>query len=91
VTVTIHVPAVLRDACGGSASLSLSAPTVRALLVELERSHPALYVRVCDETGSVRRHVNVFVNTSHMRDREGLETRLEAGDIIFLLPAISGG
>lgn len=89
--VTIHVPAVLRDACGGSASLSLSASTVRALLEELERSHPALYTRVCDETGSVRRHVNVFVNTSHMRDREGLETRLEAGDIVFLLPAISGG
>jgi molybdopterin converting factor small subunit len=91
VTVTIHVPAVLRDYCEGSSKLALSAPTVRALLEQLERSHPALYGNVCDETGAVRRHVNLFVNSSHMRDREGLDTVLEPGDLIFILPAISGG
>jgi MoaD family protein len=90
-TVTIHVPAVLRDYCEGSSRLSMSAPTVRALLEQLERRHPALYGNVCDETGAVRRHVNVFVNSSHMRDREGLDTTLEPGDDIFILPAVSGG
>ncbi|MGQ0722018.1 MAG: MoaD/ThiS family protein [Candidatus Eiseniibacteriota bacterium] len=90
-TVTIHVPAVLRDYCEGSSNISTSAPTVRALLEQLERSHPALYGNVCDETGAVRRHVNLFVNSSHVRDREGLDTVLEPGDLIFILPAISGG
>jgi molybdopterin converting factor small subunit len=64
---------------------------VRAALEQIERSHPALYRSICDETGAVRRHVNVFVNTSHMRDREGLDTPLVSGDTITILPAVSGG
>ena len=51
----------------------------------------SLYGNVCDETGMVRRHVNIFVNARHMRDRSGLDTPLEAGDVVTILPAISGG
>ena len=90
-TISIHVPGVLRASCGGAAELSLSAANVRAALDWIERSHPALYRNICDETGAVRRHVNVFVNTSHMRDRDGLDTVLAAGDVITVLPAVSGG
>ncbi len=90
-TVTIRVPPVLRDCCGGVSDLSLPAASVRAALEEMERRHPALYRSVCDETGRVRRHVNLFVNTSHVRDREGLDTVLSPGDVILILPAVSGG
>jgi molybdopterin converting factor small subunit len=89
--ITIHVPAVLRPSCGGTSELSLSATSVRAALEQIERLHPALYRCICDETGSVRRHVNLFVNTSHVRDREGLDTALMPGDAITILPAVSGG
>ena len=81
----------LRATCGGAAELPLSAPTVRAVLEQLERSHPALHRSVCDETGAVRRHINVFVNTSHVRDRGGLDAPLAAGDVVIILPAVSGG
>jgi molybdopterin converting factor small subunit len=81
----------LRESCAGAAELSLSATNVRAALEQIERSHPALYRCVCDETGSVRRHVNVFVNSAHMRDRDGLDTALVPGDVITILPAVSGG
>lgn len=91
VTVTIVVPSVLRPDCGGASELSLPAPTVRAALEELEQRYPALYRNVCDESGTVRRHINLFVNTSHVRDRDGLDTALEADDVITILPAISGG
>ena len=90
-TITIQVPAALRAGCAGASELLLSAPSVRAALEQLERSHPALYRSICDETGMVRRHVNLFVNTSHLRDREGLETALVPGDVITILPALSGG
>ena len=50
----------------------MSTPNVRAALEELERNHPSLYRSLCDETGTVRRHLNVFVNASHVRDRGGL-------------------
>jgi len=39
----------------------------------------------------VRRHVNLFVNTTHVRDLAGLDTLLAAGDEIVILPAVSGG
>src|SRR5262245_28543126 len=90
-TITIQVPGVLRPYCGGVSALSVSGPTVRAALAEIERTHPALHRCVCDETGAVRRHVNVFVNTAHMRDRDGLDTALVSGDTITILPAVSGG
>jgi molybdopterin converting factor small subunit len=90
-TITIHVPTALRDGCDGASELLLLAPSVRALLEELERRHPSLYRKVCDETGTVRRHVNLFVNTSHIRDREGLDTALVPGDVVTILPAVSGG
>jgi molybdopterin converting factor small subunit len=90
-TITIHIPGVLRACCEGASELSLSASSVRVALEQIERSYPALYRSVCDETGTVRRHVNLFVNTSHIRDREGLDTALASGDVVTILPAVSGG
>jgi molybdopterin synthase sulfur carrier subunit len=90
-TITIVVPSALRAFSGAPAEISLAAADLRSLLAELERSHHAFYASVCDETGTVRRHVNVFVNTSHMRDREGLDTPLASGDVVTFLPAVSGG
>jgi sulfur-carrier protein len=90
-TITIQFPAALRAYSDGARELSLSASCVRDVLEQLERSHPALHRSICDETGKVRRHVNVFVNTANMRDREGLDTGLASGDVIRILPAVSGG
>lgn len=90
-SITIYVPGPLRECCGGAAELALAATNVRAALGEIERSHPSLYRSVCDETGAVRRHVSLFVNASHVRDREGLDTALAPGDVVTIMPAVSGG
>jgi molybdopterin converting factor small subunit len=89
--VTINIPGPLRAYCAGASQLSLSADTVRAALETLERSESALYRNICDETGAVRRHLNVFVNTENVRDLEGVDTRLRPGDEVTILPAVSGG
>lgn len=89
--ITLFIPAPLRACSGGASELSISAPSVRAVLLELERSHPALHRSVCDETGAVRRHVNLFVNASHVRDCGGLDAPLAPGDVVTILPAVSGG
>lgn len=90
-TITVFVPGLLRDRCGGAARLALTAPSVRAALEELEALYPALYRSICDETGAVRRHVNLFVNADNIRDLDGLETALAGGDELIILPAVSGG
>jgi molybdopterin converting factor small subunit len=90
-SITVHVPGPLRDCCKGASEIALSATSLRAVLEELARRHPALHRSICDDTGTVRRHVNLFVNTNHMRDRSGLDTPLASGDAVTILPAVSGG
>ena len=90
-SIAIQVPSALRVHCEGATQLSLSAQTVGAALEQLEQSHPALYRSICDETGAVRQHVNLFVNEAFLRDRDGLETALKPGDVLTIFPAVSGG
>jgi molybdopterin converting factor small subunit len=90
-TIRIHVPVVLRNCCGGAPTLELPAADVRAALDEVERRHPALHRSIRDETGAVRRHVNLFVNRYNVRDLAGLATPLADGDDLTILPAVSGG
>jgi molybdopterin converting factor small subunit len=90
-TVTVHVPGPLRAYCRGVEQLTVAAGTVRAVLEHLEQREAALYRNVCDETGVVRRHLNVFVNADHVRDRNGMDTPLAPGDVVTILPAVSGG
>jgi molybdopterin synthase sulfur carrier subunit len=89
--VTIHLTAPLRPYAGGAARLEIAAPTVRAALEVLESRQSALHRNICDETGALRPHLNVFVNAENIRDRRGLDTTLAAGDVVTFLPAVSGG
>jgi len=89
--VTIHLPGPLRPYCAGASRLSIEARTLRAALGQLETKQAALYRNLCDETGAVRRHLNVFVNSDNVRDLEGVDTPLRAGDVLTFLPAVSGG
>ena len=90
-TVTLHIPGSLREFSGAEAQIPFAAASVRELLALIARERPALYAGICDETGRVRKHMNIFVNGKHMRDREGLETPLAPGDAVYAWPAVSGG
>lgn len=89
--ITLQLSALLRDYVGGKGELVLDARDVRALLRTLEVEHPKIHRSICDDTGALRRHVNVFVNSDHIRDLDGLDTRLKPGDVISLFQAVSGG
>ena len=94
--IRVTLPQELRSLCGGHAQsppaeLCLVAHDVRELLAQLARQHPQVHVRVCDERGEPRPHINVFVNDDHVRARAGLDTPLAAGDLVTILPAVSGG
>jgi hypothetical protein len=65
--------------------------TVRAVIDELERRHPGFASFILDETGRLRRHVNVFVGEEPLRDRERLSDALAADDKLFIMQALSGG
>jgi len=94
--VRVTIPQALRSLCAAAAplrdgELCVLARDVRELLGELARQHPDVHVRICDERGEPRPHINVFVNDDHVRARAGLDTPLTAGDLVTILPAVSGG
>jgi molybdopterin converting factor small subunit len=94
--IRLTLPAALRSFCdgrlaSGPSELMLPAGDVRELLAELARQHPQAHVRLCDERGEPRPHINVFVNNDHVRVRDGLDTPLATGDVVTILPAVSGG
>ena len=89
--VRVHVPTPLREHSGGAREIELDASDVRGVFTEMARRYPALHRHLCDETGAVRRHIGVFVNRAHIREREGLDTALAPSDVVTILPAVSGG
>lgn len=64
---------------------------MRAVLDELGRTQVALYRNICDEQCVPRRHLNIFVNADNVRDLDGIDSTLTAGDVVTILPAVSGG
>jgi sulfur-carrier protein len=98
VTVRVRIPASLRGATAGRPTVEARlgaggslAPDVRALLDQLATVHPDLERRVRDEQGTLRRHVNLFVGPTNIRDLDEQATTLRDGDEVAILPAVAGG
>ena len=90
-TITVSIPTPLRGCCAGAPELVFPATNLHGVLEQLERRYPKLHRNICDETGAVRRHINLFVNTEHIRERDGLDTLLEPGDVVTIMTTVSGG
>jgi len=71
--------------------LEVEASTVREAIAALERLAPGIAFYICDERGSLRPHVNVFIGDERVVDRKGLTDRLRPNDRLFILQALSGG
>ena len=92
--VTIAVPGVLRECAGGRSTIPIDVPdgaTIGDVLNRLAEDFPALERRVRDERGSIRRHVNVFVGDTNVRDAALLATPARSADEVIILPSVSGG
>jgi len=90
-SVRVRVPTPLRKFTQGADEVNAQGNTMRALMDDLEQSFPGIKERICDETGKVRRFVNVYVNGDDIRFLQNLETSLKDGDNISIVPAIAGG
>ena len=92
-SVQVVLPGVLADLAGGSKHLDLDPPgsTLADLLDELADRHPMLGRRIRDETGQVRRFVNVYVDGDDVRFTQGLATPVRDGAEVQVLPSVAGG
>lgn len=90
-TVRVRIPTPLRRFTGGAEEVKASGETVGRVLEDLERQFPGIRERLCDESGQVRRFVNIYVNGDDIRFLDSLETRLQEGAELSIVPAIAGG
>jgi molybdopterin synthase sulfur carrier subunit len=94
VSVRVLLPRLLSDCTGGRTSMSLDLPapaTVAALLDVLAAEHPVFDRRVRDETGALRRHVNVYVDGEEVRRLSGLATTVPSGAEVMVVQSVAGG
>jgi len=93
VSVQVVLPGVLADLAGGHRKLEvpLGGGTLADLLDALAADHPMLARRIRDETGQLRRFVNVYVDGDDVRFERGLDTTLRDGTQVQVLPSIAGG
>ncbi len=89
--VTIRIPTQLRPLAGGNPTVAVEGATVAEALKGLEAAHPGFQDRLFDESGKLRRFVNIFVAEEDIRFLDGVDTPLSDGSTLSIVPAVAGG
>ena len=89
--MTVRLYGADSEFAGGVRQAAVDARTLSAALEALVAVHPSLRERLRDEHGRLREHLSVFVNKDDIRVLQGESTPLRDGDVIHLIPAVSGG
>ncbi len=89
--VTVRIPTILRTYTGGSSEVTAEGGTLAEVIDDLERNHSGIKARVLDETGALRRFVNVYVGNDDVRFLDGLATPTPDGAAVSVIPAVAGG
>jgi len=90
-SVTVKIPTPLRTLTCGQAEVKVEGATVGEILRKLDAQFRGFGDRILDDGKNVKRFVNVFVNEDNIRDKQDLDTEVQTGDTISILPSIAGG
>lgn len=88
---SVRIPTPLRKLTAEKDEVSISAVNIGELIEEMESQFPGIKNRLCDESGNVRRFINLYVNNEDIRFLNGKETALKEDDVVSIIPAIAGG
>jgi molybdopterin synthase sulfur carrier subunit len=88
---TIRIPTPLRKLTEGREEVAASGATVGEVLANLDRAYPGIKARIFDDSGAVRKFVNIFANDEDIRFLKNLDTPLKESDEVSIVPAIAGG
>ena len=90
-SVSVRIPTQLRTLTAGQGEIEVEGSTVGEALKALDAAHPGFGERLFDDTGNLRRFVNVFLADEDVRFLSGLETPVAAGQTVSIVPAVAGG
>ena len=88
---TVRIPTPLRAFTAGAAEVRVDGATVRGVLETLESHHGGILERVLGEDGQVRGFVNLYLGDRDVRALDGLDTPVESGAVLSIVPAVAGG
>jgi Molybdopterin converting factor, small subunit len=83
---SVRIPTPLRRLTGDKDEVVVNAQNIGNLVEELEKQFPGTKERLCDENGSLRRFINVYVNNEDIRFLEGMKTELKESDVVSIIP-----
>jgi molybdopterin synthase sulfur carrier subunit len=89
--INVRIPTPLRKLTQEQAVVQGDGGTLAEMIEGLEREFPGLKDRLCDETGDLRRFVNIYINGEDVRFQQGLATVLNGNEEISIVPAVAGG
>ena len=89
--VTVRIPTPLRRLTQNQPEVEAEGETIGSLIENLEANYPGIKERICDESGNIRRFVNIYLNDEDIRFLDGNATAVKDGDEISVIPAIAGG
>ena len=89
--VTVRIPTPLRNLTNAQETVDAGGATVQDIITDLQSQFPGLGERLCDDTGALRRFVNVYLNDEDIRFQDGPNTPVKDGDELSIIPAIAGG
>lgn len=87
----VRIPAPLRKLTQDQSVVEVEGQTVDELLLALETRCPGIKERICDESGNIRRFINIFVDGEDIRFKKGSKTEVKPGSEVSIVPAIAGG
>ena len=90
-SVSVRVPTILRSYTDGAAEVTAAAGTLREVIAGLDAAFPGIGGRILDDTGNLRRFVNVYVGDEDVRSADGLDTPVPPGIGVSVIPAVAGG
>ena len=88
---TVFIPSSLRRYTAGQSKADVIGSTINEVIDNLEQQYPGVKSRLCDESGQIKRYVNVFVNDEEIRSLEGADTPVLEKDEVSIVPAMAGG
>lgn len=89
--VLVRIPTPLRRVTNGAGEVYAKGKDVAEVIEDLERQFPGLRERLCEDSGELRRFINVYVNQEDVRFLSGRTTDVKDGDEVSIVPAIAGG
>ena len=90
-SISVRIPTVLRSYTGGAPEVPAEPGTLREVIGRLDAAYPGIGGRLLDDSGELRRFVNVYVGERDVRSANGLDTQVPAGTQVSVIPAVAGG